>query len=83
MTGFEVEVCTELPVIDGEAQMDDAKFNYSKFATLSAARKYAKEAFPGTPFGCAMIRGFRMEPISDEYPNVLEKEHTDFYEEVS
>lgn len=83
--GFEVEHCTDLPRDEyGDADMDAAKYSYEDFANLEEAREYAKTVFKGSPFGCAMIRKFRMVPVGLSYPSVLEREYDEsFFEEVS
>lgn len=84
MRGYEVETCIDLPKdAHGDTDFDRAKYQYDEFATIEAARKHARTVLPSSPFGCVLIRGFTMEPISDRYPDVLSMEYTEAFEEVS
>lgn len=76
MHGWRTEWCSHMPVIDGDAQIDDATWTYRQFPTLEAARKHAEEIMrkhKGGAFGYVGIDEFEWRPM-ENYPHVCEFE---------
>lgn len=65
MHGWRTEWCSHLPVIDGDAQIDEAKWEYRSFRTLKEAQAHAAEIIAkhgGGVFGAVQIDEFKWEP---------------------
>lgn len=56
MIRYEVSHCTEIPVIDGEAQFEFAKYAYEYFASKVQADARAVVAAASAEFGCAWVQ---------------------------
>lgn len=75
LSGYAVRWCHNIPIVDGEAQMDDADDRVKDFATLEQATEFAKQIALTAEFGYAKVVEFQMVPVGAEYPNVLEREY--------
>lgn len=53
--GYEVEWCYELPIEDGDAQMEKAKWRRVVLTDLQDAKKLAEEVYPQDQFGAVLI----------------------------
>lgn len=73
--GFQCHWITEIPIVDGEAQLDDAKHAYRSVGSLDEAYKCAKENAAQAEFRVVHITEFVMRPVSRQFPNVLEMEY--------
>lgn len=86
LTGYEVEYIAkkDMPMEEGEAQFDDAVSTFKDFDTKTQAVEYAKSVVHDSFFGSVSVRAFTMQPISDRYRNVLEREYSETdYTEIS
>ncbi len=63
-TGWEVEVCVNIPRIEGttDADIDAAKYERSDFATKREAIRYAKANLHRDHWGCIRVSEFHSEP---------------------
>jgi len=66
MKGYEVEWCSDVPVIDGDAQLDDARMHFKDFPLnqKDKAVAFAKEKLKVDWFGSVRITEFFMERLS-------------------
>lgn len=76
MKGWEVEWCSDVPVIDGDAQLDDAKMHFKDFPLDKKAEAvaFAKEKVKDDWFGSVRITEFEMVPYEPGYPGLC-REH--------
>lgn len=72
MKGWEVEWCSHVPVIDGDAQLDDAVMHFKDFPIeqKDKAVEFAKKKLEIDWFGSVRITEFYMEPFEPGYPGL-------------
>lgn len=75
LSGYTVRWCHDIPIVDGDAQMDKADDRSRDFTTLDKATAFALKMAQTAVFGYAKIAEFRMEPVDPQYTNVLEREY--------
>jgi hypothetical protein len=75
LSGYTVMWCHDIPIVDDDAQMDEADDRSKDFTTLESATAFAQKIAHTAVFGYAKIVEFRMEPVDPDYPNVLEREY--------
>ncbi len=68
-SGWEVEWCIYIHVVDGEREPDLDKYRKRYFKRKSEAERFAREIFPDDLNGTVQITAFRIEPLSEDWPH--------------
>lgn len=67
--GWRTEWCSYMPVVDGDAQIDDATWEYRSYPTLKQAEAYAQKVLrehKGGAYGYVGIDEFEWRPLKRE-----------------